>query len=154
MAGLPNIKSCPVCHQVYLETGQGMCRKCYEEKEEKAKIVIRYVRDHPNANMEEIVEATEVDMSIVKMLIKEGRLEEVGMPYTYPCARCGKKIFQGKLCNSCKESLHKSLQKAQEKIKANKDKEKKYYVEFLRNADEGSSRKRSSEKTKSKKRRR
>ena len=134
VAELPKIKNCPLCHQLYIETGQGMCRDCYAKQEEKARIVISYVKDHPKATVEEVADATEIDLAIIQQLIKEGRLLEVGFQYAYPCSKCGKPILRGKLCAECKTSLTKALNKAKAAIEANemRDKERRRHLEFLR----------------------
>ncbi|MBR2215777.1 MAG: flagellar protein [Selenomonadaceae bacterium] len=134
MANLPKIKNCPGCNQLYIETGQHMCRECYALREEKARVVIRYVKDHPKATVEEIVEATEIELEVIQQLIKEGRLEEVGLKIAYPCSRCGKPILRGKICPECKASLHKALTKVKAAIEANemREKERRRHLEFLR----------------------
>jgi len=111
------VKNCPLCGRIYVETGRKMCRDCYEEQAVLEMEVMSYVRDHPGATAQEVIEATGVDESVLRRLIREGRFEETNLQLDYPCARCGKPIIKGKFCQDCLMRLHNKLQRTKKELK-------------------------------------
>ena len=116
MAG--KIKNCPVCGKLFAAMGRKMCPDCLAKEQDKEKIVIDYVRENRGAKIPEIVEATGVNETLIKRLIREGRFEQIGIKMTYPCEKCGAPIVMGKLCQTCQEKARSELQAARTKIVA------------------------------------
>ena len=123
MAKRPQIKNCPVCGRPYVEMGRKMCRECYEKEEKMELEVIHYVRDHPKATGEEVMEATGVPASVIRRMIREGRFVDENFKIDYPCARCGRSIITGKLCQDCLAKLHNRIQKATKELQIKQAKE-------------------------------
>ena len=103
MAG--KLRNCPICNSPYIDTGGGACSDCVGQLEGMKAKVLDYVDTHPNAQISEIVRNTNVSEESVKRLFTDGEI-------TYPCARCGTSILEGKYCRACLEALRKSLDKA------------------------------------------
>ncbi len=114
---MAKVKNCPLCGQIYVETGRKMCRDCYVRQEEMEGKVVAYVRDHPDATVGEVVEATGVEESVIRRMIREGRFESSNIQLDYPCARCGKPIIKGKFCQDCLMRLYVKMQRTKKELK-------------------------------------
>lgn len=117
LKAMAKVKNCPLCGRIYVETGRKMCRDCYAKQEELEQKVLSYVRDHPNATVGEVVEATGVDAAVIRRMIREGRFEDTNIQLDYPCARCGKPIIKGKFCQDCLMRLYNKMQRTKKELK-------------------------------------
>src|SRR5690625_6316215 len=70
------LANCANCNQVFVKTVRDICRDCYEAEEKAFEIVYRFLSKRKNreATLKEIVEATEVEESLIIKFIKEKRL--------------------------------------------------------------------------------
>ena len=139
-ANRPQIKSCPVCGRPYVEIGRKMCRECYEKEEAMELEVIHYVREHPGATGEEVIEATGVPASVIRKMIREGRFVDENFKIDYPCARCGRSIIKGKLCQDCLMKLHNRIQKATQELQVRKEEEKSRIKGMFTSSEDGQAR--------------
>ena len=109
------LKNCPGCGRVYVDTGLGMCRDCYEKELQQEDIVASYVRDNPRSAVKQICDATGVKERVVMRMIKAGRF--ISGNIAYPCESCGALITRGRLCEKCNHDLLKQVEE-QKVIKA------------------------------------
>ncbi|MBQ9365679.1 MAG: flagellar protein [Schwartzia sp.] len=113
MAG--KLKNCPDCGKIYVDTGTGMCRDCYEKMEDQMAEVCSYVRDNPHSKVKEICDALDVKEKLVRRMIREGRFTMDGIDFEYPCEMCGKLIHNGRYCENCASQMAKDMEKADER---------------------------------------
>ncbi len=99
------IANCPVCGKLYMETGQRMCRDCYEKELEDENTVATFVRENEKVTIREICEGTGVRERVVMRMIRAGRFIESGIEIQYPCESCGTPITRGRLCEKCNNEL-------------------------------------------------
>jgi hypothetical protein len=74
------------------------------EAEEKFDQVRNYIMDHPRASILQISEETEVKPMKLLEWVRQERLEfsDDSQDAWFECAKCGRKIKSGTLCNQCK----------------------------------------------------
>ncbi len=109
------LKNCPNCGKVYVDTGMRMCRDCYEKELKQEDEIASYVRDNPNSTVKQICEALNVKERIVMRMIKAGRFVAAGVQVGYPCESCGAIITRGRLCDKCNKDLLKQVEVQKEK---------------------------------------
>ena len=113
------IKNCSICGKPFVDiSGRRLCRDCYAKEEEIATEVIHYVRDHPHATQQEVIEATGATLPLLRQMIREGRFETMEFQVSYPCSVCGAPIVKGKLCIKCTNSMQSRLHRAASAIMA------------------------------------
>lgn len=123
---MAELANCSRCDAVFVKSIRNVCQNCYKEEEAAFNTVYQFLRVRKNreATMKEIVEATEIDESLIIKFIKEKRLRTSQFPNLgYPCEKCGNDITTGKICDSCSDQLKKELMR-HEKIE-NKSRENK-----------------------------
>lgn len=109
---MAELANCSRCEAVFVKMMRDICQDCYKEEETAFKKVYRFLSDQKNreATMDEIIEATGIEASIITKFIREKRLRTSQFPkLTYPCERCSANIITGKLCIKCSEQLRKEL---------------------------------------------
>ena len=104
--------NCPVCGKLYMETGQRMCRDCYEKELEDENTVATFVRDHDKATVKEICDGTGVKERVVMRMVRAGRFIESGIAISYPCESCGTPITRGRLCEKCNNNIMQQVAQA------------------------------------------
>ena len=45
------LKNCPDCGRIFVDTGLGVCRDCYDKLQEQMQEISSYVRDNPNSTV-------------------------------------------------------------------------------------------------------
>ncbi|WP_445505604.1 TIGR03826 family flagellar region protein [Niallia sp. 03091] len=112
---MAELANCPKCGDVYVENNvRGICPKCWKQEEADYEKVYQFIRKKQNrtAEMDEVVEATGVERSLIYKFIKKGRIKLAQFPNLgYPCAKCGAKIREGKLCSNCLDEVRTDLKK-------------------------------------------
>ena len=118
MAG--KMKNCAGCGKIFVALeGRKFCPDCMEKEYKLEEKVVNFVRDNPKSSVTEILkEIPEASEKLIKLLIREGRFEQVGVKMSYPCEKCGAPIVTGKLCGKCSEALRTELQSTQLKAVA------------------------------------
>jgi ferredoxin len=96
-----------------------ICNNCRIEIEEAFEAVKKYLREHPNSDINTVSEATGVEKKQILEFIKDDRLIADGLSIEaeVKCQRCGKGIKSGKYCESCKSRLTKGLSTESDKTK-------------------------------------
>ena len=108
------LRNCSMCGKIFMSNGEKICPNCVQAQQDLELVVIDYVRENPKCRIPEIMEATKAPESLIRRLIEEGRFVQSGVPFTYPCKKCGKEIIAGQYCEDCLEEMQKELQSAQE----------------------------------------
>ena len=115
MAG--KMRNCQRCGKLFMQqSNEKICRDCRDADVEMEHKVTQYVRDNPNCKLQEIVDATGAEESLIRRMISEGRFAQNIVQLK--CKKCGKEIVVGQYCESCLSSMQENLQSVQEKISA------------------------------------
>lgn len=101
-------KTCKNCCMVFQYAGYGeeLCPLCKKESAKGLGKVKNYLLKHPNADGEEILDATGVSEFALEMWLKEKEISIKG--YTEPsltCAMCGISIPRGMYCSDCNRKI-------------------------------------------------
>jgi methionyl-tRNA synthetase len=77
-----------------------------------------YIYSHPQASMDDVCAATEVEPTDIKRWLAEGRLLlSKGSSIGLSCEKCGKTILSGTQCEECLAKLRNTLQNAANTMK-------------------------------------
>jgi len=110
---MPDLDNCPKCGDIYVKNNiRDICPKCFKQEEADYEKVYQYIRKKQNrtAQMDEVVEATGVERSLIYKFIKKGRIKLAQFPNLgYPCSKCGALIREGNLCTSCLAGIKNDL---------------------------------------------
>lgn len=122
------IANCPKCDALFIQNQfRTVCEKCYKEEETAYEAVYKFLRKRENrkAQLDEVVEATNVPKELILKFIRLGRIQLINFPNLgYPCEKCGKVIREKRLCADCKDNIHKQIhQMEQEKIISERNKQ-------------------------------
>jgi len=121
--------NCPQCGDIYvLNNIRDVCLKCYKKEEADFEKVYQFIRKKQNrtAQMDEVVEATGVERTLIYKFIKKGRIKLAQFPNLgYPCAQCGTIIREGKLCNSCLNGIKNDLHAVEQEEERQKELKKR-----------------------------
>ncbi len=109
-----DVKNCKRCRRLFNYIGgQPICPQCREELEKVFQEVKKYLFDHRNANIADVVENVDVDEAQIRQWIREERLEfSPGIDIGMSCEKCGSPITCGRFCEKCKASMINDLQTA------------------------------------------
>lgn len=98
------LANCPECGKLYVENPSGMCVDCFRREQEDEDTVAKYLRNRQNSSIEEIHEATKVDVKVILKMIRKGRVTG-GTIISYPCDSCRQPITSGKYCKECSSGV-------------------------------------------------
>ena len=109
-----DVMNCKRCRRLFNYIGgQPICPQCREEMEKIFQEVKKYLFDHRNANIKEVVENCDVDENQIRQWIREERLEfSPGIDIGMFCEKCGAPITSGRFCEKCKASMINDLSAA------------------------------------------
>lgn len=115
------LANCPKCNSLFVQTQfETVCDKCYKKEEEAYEAVYKYLKKRENrkAQLDEVVESTDVSKELILKFIRQGRIQLINFPNLgYPCEKCGTTIREDRLCGDCKKNIHKQIhQMEQENI--------------------------------------
>jgi flagellar operon protein (TIGR03826 family) len=126
---MAELGNCPQCGDIYvLNNIRDVCLNCYKEEEADFEKVYQFIRKKQNrtAQMEEVVEATGVQKTLIYKFIKKGRIKLAQFPNLgYPCAKCGTIIREGKLCQSCLSGIQNDLNLVEKEGKRKREMEER-----------------------------
>lgn len=105
------LKNCKDCGRMFnYVTGEYICPACREAQEGKFQEVKKFVIDNRSATMNEICEACEVDVKMVKKWVREERLVFTkDSPVKINCEMCGTQIVTGRYCDRCRKNAANSF---------------------------------------------
>lgn len=107
------LANCPQCHRLFNQMGAEVCPNCREEEDQAYASIYSYLSANPQADLEQVVNASGVSAETIRGFIKSGRLvgfENLAMS-VLSCQRCGTAISIGRYCQPCRQELSKSLAK-------------------------------------------
>lgn len=126
---MAELGNCPQCGDIYvLNNIRDVCLNCYKQEEADFEKVYQFIRKKQNrtAQMEEVVEATGVEKTLIYKFIKKGRIKLAQFPNLgYPCAKCGTVIREGKLCQPCMTGIQSDLHVIEKEEERKKELEKR-----------------------------
>lgn len=107
-----DVRTCRSCKRIFnYLTGPTICPGCREKLEAKFGEVKAYIQEHRGANMQEVSEECDVEMSQIRQWLREERLELMeGSAIMLNCESCGKSIRCGRFCDACRTSLANNFQ--------------------------------------------
>lgn len=116
------IANCKRCGRMYNRIRRDICPPCVEDEEKAFQTVRTYLREHRDATMDGLVEATGVDMQLIVDMIRDGRLILRDNPnLTYQCERCGQPTQSGRYCAACTKELAAGLGDAATEMRRQRD---------------------------------
>lgn len=129
------LANCPKCNRLFVQTQlRTVCDKCFKEEEKAYETVYQFLRKRENrkAELDVVVEATGVSKELILKFIRQGRIMLSNFPNLgYPCEKCGKSIREERLCNDCKNDIHKQLnQIEQEKMISERNNQPNHQTTF------------------------
>ena len=112
-------KKCQWCGSIFSYVGHAFCPKCLTELDEKFVKIRKYLYENPNANVEMVAEATEVEAKVIKHFLREGRLQlKTSGGSTLTCEKCGAPVTSGRLCENCMKNLSSQMESVLPQSKA------------------------------------
>lgn len=129
------LANCPKCNGLFVQTQlRTVCDTCFKEEENAYETVYQFLRKRENrkAELDVVVEATGVSKELILKFIRQGRIMLSNFPNLgYPCEKCGKTIREERLCNDCKNDIHKQLnQIEQEKMISERNNQSNHQTTF------------------------
>lgn len=110
------VMQCKQCGRIFQSFGPNICAVCAEELDGSFQKVKNYLFDHPQANVIDICQGTDVAEKVVLYFLKEGRLAIDGSGLL-ECDRCGEPISKGRFCPKCQVMFEKELDRVAVKPK-------------------------------------
>lgn len=122
-----DVRNCRKCGKLFNHiVGIPICPSCREALEKSFQEVKKYIREHRTADIKEVAEACEVEVSQIQQWIREERLEFTPeSPVKLPCENCGEMIRSGRFCEKCKRDMANNLSSVIKKPKSTIDEPKK-----------------------------
>ena len=107
------VMNCRGCGRLFNYIGgQQLCPACKDELEKKFMEVKEYIREHPEKNISQVSEDTDVSIRQLKNWVRQERLifsEESKV--MIECEQCGASIRTGRFCEKCKKNMADNLSK-------------------------------------------
>lgn len=109
-----NVKNCRKCKRIFnYVMGPVLCPRCREEEEEKFQEVKKYVIENPGSGIQEVSEACDVSVNLIRQWLREERLVlSDESPMGINCEHCGRMIKSGRFCSECKSAMTSGFQSA------------------------------------------
>lgn len=107
------VRSCRGCGKLYNYLGPSTpaCPTCMKAMEEKFQVCKQFIRDNPGSGIQEVSDATEVSVKMIKQWVREERLTFAeGSSVGLECESCGANILTGRYCAKCKSKVQSELQ--------------------------------------------
>lgn len=108
------VRNCLRCGKLFTDRGHPYCTDCLKENQADFEKVREYLKEHPNASVVEVSQATGVPTQRIFDFVRQGRLVlSINQPGSgVPCERCGKPVATGRLCEECMRELARDFQSA------------------------------------------
>jgi len=94
---------------VFLSSGVRLCPSCRDADRREFEAVRDYLRDHPQACLMAVSQATGIPLARIREFLREGRLVVAAPEAELACERCGAPITTGRLCERCRQELAREL---------------------------------------------
>lgn len=101
------LANCRRCGKLFRSVGVRICPDCLELEEEEFQKVKAYLREHPEARILEVSEATGVSAAQILEFVRRGKLiaHSPDSDLAVECTVCGTRIVSGRLCRRCQADL-------------------------------------------------
>lgn len=98
---------------IFQGAGTYLCANCgYEDMDDYGRIR-DYLEKHEGANALEIAEGTGVELEIIRMFLKDGRIQiPDGSKLFITCQRCGCSLRHGRYCADCTREMAGGIRSA------------------------------------------
>lgn len=131
------VTNCKACGNLFnYISGPRLCPICSKKLEERFINTKKYIRENPDAGINQISADCKVSIPQLKKWIREERLSfSKDSPIGIECENCGKMIRTGRFCQECKVKMINQLDSAYEKPKveqpkkADRDKERMRFLD-------------------------
>ncbi|ALS24486.1 MULTISPECIES: hypothetical protein [Paenibacillus] len=105
-----NVANCSRCGKVYVKNNYGMCPNCIKSLEAEYEKCLQFLRENRTCTIQELSDATGVDIKQIVKFIREGRISIKNNPnMTYDCDICGAPIRSNNICDNCRTRLVKDF---------------------------------------------
>ncbi|MHB8983998.1 MAG: MerR family transcriptional regulator [Carboxydocellales bacterium] len=106
-----SLKNCPRCGKLFVVISKDICPDCAGQDEAMFEKVRTYIKAHPECDMQEVSEKTEVPVEKILLYLREGKIIGVstGFGGGLQCLSCSAPITTGRLCDKCAKSLNQEL---------------------------------------------
>jgi len=113
------LATCPRCKKMFDKIRSQVCPRCLDDEEMDYEKVRHELSNRPDQSVEELAEATGVDLECVLRLLNDGRIQASTLTKEIKCGRCGAPAISidKKLCESCLQELNTKLAKEHGRVK-------------------------------------
>lgn len=115
------LASCLRCNQMYNKVNSAVCASCQDAEDADFEKVRKVIEQNENLNVEEVAEAAEVEIPVVRRMADGGLVKQVSAMdgASTRCGQCGAPAISTskKLCQVCLDKLNTQMTKAQAQIK-------------------------------------
>ena len=113
------VRNCKGCGRLFNYLGgPPLCPACVADLEKKFVEVKEYIRNNPQASVNQVSEDNDVSTKQIKQWIREERLAFTDdSPVGIECENCGAMIKTGRFCDACKSKRQNNLMSAIDKPK-------------------------------------
>lgn len=100
------VANCKQCGRIFNRVRRDICADCSAQEDRTLTVIRGYLKEHRDANIQEVSGGTEVEYDTIVRMIQDGRLLLRDNPnMTYPCERCGTSTTSGRFCANCSKEL-------------------------------------------------
>jgi hypothetical protein len=96
-----NTGVCEICGRTIVLTAFDVCWNCREQRLNEIDRILTFIKEHRNANLLAVAEATGVDPQLVLRLMRKGTLQVKKGGETLHCEGCRRPISSGRFCDKC-----------------------------------------------------
>lgn len=109
-----DVINCKNCGRLFNRLSrERLCPACRQLEEDKFQEVKSYLRENPNASVDEVSRENDVSVKQIKQWVREERLAFTdGSIEGLACESCGKMILTGRFCDDCKANMVNHLNDA------------------------------------------
>jgi len=118
------LDKCARCNKLFDRTAGNICPQCLPEEEADYEKVRKLLEENPNLSAENLVELTDIELSVIMRLLENGRIATAPSE-NVKCGRCGAPAISmsKKLCERCLNELNTQIARQQANITLPKKKE-------------------------------
>ena len=109
-----HIQNCRGCGRLFNALSrEQLCPECRKKLDEKFQQVKEYLREHPNATVDDVARNNEVSVKQIRQWVREERLAfSEDSIEGLDCEVCGRLIKTGRYCDACKSRMTTDLMSA------------------------------------------
>ncbi|MNK51083.1 hypothetical protein D3C87_699760 [compost metagenome] len=105
------LANCSLCNRLFNRSVHEACPDCREAEEIAYAQLCEYLGRHPEATLDEVVQATGVEPEQIRRMVRTGRLagfDALAMS-VLSCQRCGVPVPLGRFCAPCQRDLRQGF---------------------------------------------